>query len=118
MTVFGRCRSGSVHPLDADDDPQWLRVLVFVAAAAVAAFGSVGLLLAVLGWYRRLAVLGGGVVVLAGLCLLARRARGAAVRGPVHRRFGPGGQLGGHEPAGRPPRLHAGPLLPGPAGRS
>jgi hypothetical protein len=33
--------------------------LVFVAAAAVAAFGSVGLLLAVLGWYRRLAVLGG-----------------------------------------------------------
>ena len=46
--------------------------MVFVAAAAVAAFGSVGLLLAVLGWYRRLAVLGGGVVVLAGLCVLAR----------------------------------------------
>jgi len=58
--------------LRADDDPQWLRVLVFVAAAAVAAFGSVGLLLAVLGWYRRPAVLGAGVLVLAGLCLLAR----------------------------------------------
>ena len=56
----------------ADDDPQWLRVLVFVAAAAVAAFGSVGLLLAVLGWYRRPAVLGAGVVVLAGLCVCAR----------------------------------------------
>lgn len=72
MTVFGARGSSSVRTLRADDDPQWLRVLVFVAAAAVAAFGSVGLLLAVLGWYRRPAVLGAGVVVLAGLCLCAR----------------------------------------------
>src|SRR5689334_15017805 len=72
MTVFGRCPSGSVHPLDAHDDPQWLRVLAFAAAAAVAAFGSVGLLLAVLGWYGRPAVLAGGMVVFVGLCALAR----------------------------------------------
>ena len=72
MTVFDARGSSSVRTLRADDDPQWLRLLVFVPAAAVAAFGSVGLLLAVLGWYRRLAVLGGGVVVLAALCACAR----------------------------------------------
>jgi hypothetical protein len=83
MTVFGAHPSSSVRTLRADDDPQWLRVLVFVAAAAVAAFGSVGLLLAVLGWYRRLAVLGGGVVALAALCVCARPLfprRGTATR--------------------------------------
>jgi hypothetical protein len=39
-------------PLDEHDDPQWIRVLAFAIAAAVAAYGSVGLFLAVVGWYR------------------------------------------------------------------
>jgi hypothetical protein len=58
--------------LDEYDDPRWIRVLAFAIAAAVAAFGSVGLLLAVLGWYRLWLVLVAGAVVFVGLCALAR----------------------------------------------
>jgi len=58
--------------LDEYDDPRWIRVLGFVIAAAVAAFGSVGLFLAVLGWYRRPLVLGAGLAVFVGLGLLGR----------------------------------------------
>ena len=46
--------------------------MAFAIAAAVAAFGAVGLLLAVLGWYRRPVVLVAGAVVFVALCLLAR----------------------------------------------
>lgn len=58
--------------MDEYDDPLWIRVLAFALAAAVAAFGSVGLFLAILGWYRLWLVLVVGSVVFAGLCLLAR----------------------------------------------
>ncbi len=58
--------------MDQHDDPQWVRVLAFAIAAAVASYGSVGLLLAVAGWYGLPLVLIAGTAVLAGLCVLAR----------------------------------------------
>jgi hypothetical protein len=58
--------------LDEHDDPQWIRVLAFAIGAAVAAFGAVGLFLAVVGWYRRPLVLGAGALAFVGLCVLAR----------------------------------------------
>ena len=58
--------------MDDYDDPRWIRVLAFALAAAVAALGSVGLLLALFGWYRLWLVLVAGGVVFAALCLLAR----------------------------------------------
>ena len=58
--------------MDQHDDPQWVRVLAFAIAAAVAAYGSVGLLLAVIGWYSLPAALGAGTVVLGGCFVLAR----------------------------------------------
>ena len=59
-------------PLDEHDDPQWIRVLAFAIAAAVAAYGAVGLLLAIAGWYGLPLVLVAGTLVFAGLCVLAR----------------------------------------------
>jgi len=53
-------------------DPRWVRVLAFGSAAAVAAFGSVGLVLAVFGVYSRPAALISGSAAFVGLCLLAR----------------------------------------------
>jgi hypothetical protein len=58
--------------LDEYDDPRWIRVLAFAVAAAVAAFGSVGLLLAIFGWYRLALVLAVGALVFVALCVLAR----------------------------------------------
>ena len=58
--------------MDEYDDPRWIRVLAFAIAAAVAAFGAVGLLLAVVGWYRRPLALGFGSLVFVGLCVAAR----------------------------------------------
>jgi hypothetical protein len=58
--------------LDQHEDPQWVRVLAFVIAAAVAAYGAVGLLLAVIGWYSLPLVLVVGTPMFAGLCVLAR----------------------------------------------
>jgi hypothetical protein len=58
--------------LDGDHDPRWIRVLVLAIAAAVAAFASVALTLAMLGWYRLPLVLLGGSVLFVGLCALAR----------------------------------------------
>ena len=58
--------------MDEYDDPLWIRVLAFALVAAVAAFGAVGLFLAVLGWYRLWLALVVGAVVFAGLLLLAR----------------------------------------------
>lgn len=58
--------------MDEYDDPRWVRVLAFGSAASVAAYGSVGLLLAVLGVYGRPVVFAGGTIVFVGLCLLSR----------------------------------------------
>jgi hypothetical protein len=58
--------------LDEYGDPRWVRVLAFGIAAAVAAFGSVGLLLAVFGAYSGAVALIAGSVAFAGLCLLGR----------------------------------------------
>jgi hypothetical protein len=69
--------------LDEYDDPLWIRVLAFVLAAAVAAYGAVGLFLAIVGWYRLGLALVVGSGVFAGLCVLARPllpTRGAVTR--------------------------------------
>ena len=58
--------------MEENDDPQWIRVSAFGIAAAVAAYGAVGLLLAVIGWYSGWLVFGAGTVVLVGLGLLSR----------------------------------------------
>ena len=59
--------------LDEYDDPRWIRVLAFVIAAAVAAYGSVGLFLAILGWYSAVgSCSSSGSAVFVGLCVLAR----------------------------------------------
>ena len=53
-------------------EPRWLRALALGAATAVAAFGAVGLTLAVAGIYRPLLVFPLGAIAWFGLLLLAR----------------------------------------------
>ena len=53
-------------------EPRWLRVLAFGSASAVAAFGAVGLALAIAGVYRPLLVVPLGAIVWVGLLALAR----------------------------------------------
>jgi hypothetical protein len=53
-------------------EPRWLRALALGSATAVAAFGAVGLVLAVAGIYRALLVFPLGAIAWFGLLLLAR----------------------------------------------
>jgi hypothetical protein len=57
--------------------PSWLRVLALASAAGVLAFGSVGLLLAVNGWYRPAVAFPLGAVAWIAVLVLARPALAA-----------------------------------------
>ena len=82
--------------MDEYDDPLWIRVLAFALAAAVAAFGAVGLFLAVLGWYRLSLVLVVGTVLFAGLLVLARPLPTRMQGHPLRARHRSGTRRGGH----------------------
>ena len=65
--------------------PSWLRLLAFLPAAAVLAFGSVGLLLAINGWYRPAVVFPLGAVVWLLVVWLARPAFASVTRASISR---------------------------------
>ena len=66
MAVKSQAREDEPAPTE----PRWLRVLALAASAAVAAFGTVGLLFADLGIYRPLYVFPPGTVIWGGLLVL------------------------------------------------
>jgi hypothetical protein len=72
--------------VEADEGPPgWLRVAAFVPAAAVLGFGSVGLLLAINGWYRPAVVFPLGGVAWLLIVWLARPAFATPSRATVSR---------------------------------
>jgi hypothetical protein len=70
---------------EGEGPPRWLRLVAFLPAAAVLAFGSVGLLLAINGWYRPAVVfpLGAGVWVF--VVWVARPAFASVARASISR---------------------------------
>src|SRR5262245_58829361 len=61
-------------PSTESTPPAWLRVVALASATGVLAFGAVGLLLAINGWYRPALAFPIGAVVWAALLFLARPA--------------------------------------------
>ncbi len=84
---------------DGTGPPSWLRITAFVPAAGVLAFGSVGLLLAINGWYRPVLAFTIGGAAWAALVVMVRPPFSAPAPAP--------GMPAGDGPGPRPRSVHA-----------